>query len=73
MGRSMLIDGVWRTEAESPTDESGAFDRVETMFRDRVATTPDATFKPEADRYHLYIARNCPWAHRAALTRRLMG
>lgn len=27
----------------------------------------------EADRYRLIAARACPWAHRAVITRRLMG
>ncbi len=73
MGRNMLVDGDWRTDVEPFTDETGAFDRVETSFRDWIRPESDARFIPEADRYHLYIARNCPWAHGAALTRRLAG
>ncbi len=73
MGRNMLVAGEWRTDVEPETDESGAFDRVETSFRDEVRDEPDATFQPAAGRYHLYIARNCPWAHGAALARRLAG
>ena len=73
MGRNMLVDGDWRVNYEPSTDESGAFDRVETSFRDWIRDDPDARFQPEADRYHLYVARNCPWAHGAALTRRLAG
>ncbi|MEF8842624.1 MAG: glutathione S-transferase C-terminal domain-containing protein [Haloarculaceae archaeon] len=73
MGRNMLVDGAWRTDVEPSTDEDGAFDRVETAFRDRVRDDADTRFQPEAGRYHLYIARNCPWAHGAALTRRLAG
>jgi putative glutathione S-transferase len=80
MGRNMLVDGEWKTDLEPYTDEDGAFDRVETSFRDWIRGThrsaddvvadgPD----PEAGRYHLYIARNCPWAHGTALTRRLAG
>jgi putative glutathione S-transferase len=30
-------------------------------------------FKAEAGRYHLYIARACPWAHRTAIFRELKG
>jgi putative glutathione S-transferase len=69
----MFVDGEWRTDVEPTTDGSGAFRRAETMFRDRVETAADARFRAETGRYHLYIARNCPWAHGAALTRRLMG
>ncbi|MFB6353579.1 MAG: glutathione S-transferase family protein [Halobacteriales archaeon] len=73
MCRNMLVDGEWRTDVEPHTDDEGAFDRVTTTFRDRVRDEPDARFRPEPGRYHLYIARNCPWAHGAALTRRLLG
>ena len=30
-------------------------------------------FAPEPDRYHLYVALACPWAHRTLIGRRLMG
>ncbi len=73
MGRNMLVEGTWRTDVEPYTDDGGAFDRVETSFRDRIRDEPDARFPPEPDRYHLYVARNCPWAHGAALVRRLAG
>jgi putative glutathione S-transferase len=76
----MLVDGEWKTDLEPYTDEDGAFDRVETSFRDWIRSThrnaDDVVTdgpEPEAGRYHLYIARNCPWAHGAALTRRLAG
>ncbi len=73
MGRNMLVEGEWKIDTEPYTDDSGAFDRVETTFRDRIRDDPDARFQPAADRYHLYVARNCPWAHGAALVRRLAG
>ena len=71
MGRDMLVDGEWKTDIEPYTDDDGAFDRAETSFRDWIRNKEDARFQPEADRYHLYIARNCPWAHGTALTRQL--
>jgi putative glutathione S-transferase len=71
MGRNMLVDGEWKTDIEPYTDEDGAFDRAETSFRDWIRDDPDARYQPAVDRYHLYIARNCPWAHGATLTRRL--
>ncbi|RQG91569.1 glutathione S-transferase family protein [Natrarchaeobius halalkaliphilus] len=73
MGRNMLVDGEWKTDIEPHTDEDGAFDRVETSFRDWIRDESDARFQPEDDRYHLYIARNCPWAHGTALTLQLTG
>ncbi|KAG8940317.1 S-glutathionyl-(chloro)hydroquinone reductase [Tulasnella sp. 424] len=30
-------------------------------------------FTPEKDRYHLYVAKSCPWAGRAMITRLLKG
>ena len=32
-----------------------------------------AEFPLQAGRYHLYVARACPWAHRTIVARRLMG
>jgi putative glutathione S-transferase len=69
----MLVDGEWRTDAYESTNEAGEFDRQETSFRERVRDDPDAAHPAEAGRYHLYISRACPWAHRTALTRRLKG
>jgi len=69
----MLVDGEWNTDIGPYTDDDGAFDRAETTFRDRVRDDPGARFQPAAGRYHLYVARNCPWAHGAALVRRLAG
>jgi putative glutathione S-transferase len=69
----MLVEGTWETDVEPTTDDRGAFDRAETSFRDWIRDAPDARFQPAANRYHLYIARNCPWAHGTALVRRLAG
>jgi len=69
----MLVEGEWRQDAYESTNEDGEFDHQETSFRDWIQDDPDARFQPEAGRYHLYISRACPWAHRAALTRTIMG
>jgi glutathionyl-hydroquinone reductase len=57
--------------AESGDD--GAFHRQDSTFREWVLDDPAARFPLQADRYHLYVARACPWAHRAIIGRRLMG
>ena len=69
----MLVDGVWRTDVEPQVTDDGAFDRVTTSFHDWIRADSDADFSPEAGRYHLYVSRSCPWAHGAALVRRLTG
>ena len=70
---NMLVDGEWQTDAYESTNEDGEFDRQETSFRDWIRTDPDARFTPDEGRYHLYVSRACPWAHRAFLTRTVLG
>ncbi|MFB6126376.1 MAG: glutathione S-transferase family protein [Halolamina sp.] len=78
---NMLVDGEWRTDAYETTNEDGEFDRVETDFRNWIdgsipeagADPTESAFPAEPDRYHLYICRACPWAHRAAMVRQLRG
>ncbi len=83
MGR--MIDGVWVTETQIAADPDGAWRRAPSVLRDWV--TRDGTrasdglpgaiasdvYPAEAGRYHLYGAINCPWAHRTALVRVVMG
>lgn len=33
----------------------------------------DAKFPAEKDRYHLFVAYACPWAHRSTMTRAIKG
>ena len=70
---NMLVDGEWRTDTYQTTNDEGEFDRQETAFREWISNDPDAEFPAESGRYHVYISRACPWAHRVALTRRLNG
>jgi putative glutathione S-transferase len=66
MGR--LINGTWRTDITN--DDTVDVEYEETNFRGRVGTD---THPADPERYHLYISRACPWAHGAALTRKLLG
>ncbi|WP_316016021.1 glutathione S-transferase C-terminal domain-containing protein [Roseobacter sp. HKCCA0434] len=44
--------------------------RGTTGFRHAIG---DAAFPPEPGRYHLFVALNCPWCHRATLARSVLG
>ena len=67
----MLIDGVWHGERDFPTGRDGAFERPDTVFRDRISSESGARFAPEPGRYHLHVSLACPWAHRTMVVRRL--
>ncbi|WP_308163958.1 glutathione S-transferase C-terminal domain-containing protein [Nonomuraea sediminis] len=42
-------------------------------FRGRITADGSSGFRAEPGRYHLYVAWVCPYAHRAAIVRRLTG
>ncbi|MFT5359374.1 MAG: putative glutathione S-transferase [Polyangiales bacterium] len=67
-----LINGVWVESVEKTrTTSGGAFARGTTSFRDWIRKDASAPFAPAAERYHLLVAHNCPWAHRAIIVRNL--
>ena len=68
----MLIDGVWRGEGDFH-DADGHFRRQTSQFRAWVTTDESAQHPPDENRYHLYVAAACPWAHRTRLVRALKG
>ena len=51
----------------------GAFKRTDAAWRNTISNEHGSKFPPEKDRYHLYVAHACPWAHRAVMTRALKG
>jgi len=67
---SRLVEGEWVAEEDIETDEDGEFKRQASAFRGRIGTDE---FPVESGRYHVYISRACPWAHRVAMTRALKG
>jgi putative glutathione S-transferase len=54
-------------------DDDGSFKRQDSTFRNWVSDDDGAAFPVAAGRYHLYVARACPWAHRTLIGRMLMG
>ncbi len=68
----VMINGTYRIEDPGPgTDASGAYERTKSSLRNWI--TPDGPFPPVHGRYHLYVAWNCPWAHRTLLVRAVLG
>lgn len=53
--------------------DDGSFRRQASAFRRWVSADGSTDFALEPGRYHLYVARACPWAHRTIIARRLMG
>jgi glutathionyl-hydroquinone reductase len=75
----LLVDGVWRDEQHSERTPDGRFVRPTTRFRNWITQdgtagpTGEGGFAAARDRYHLYVALACPWAHRTAIMRTLKG
>ncbi|MBL4769089.1 MAG: glutathione S-transferase C-terminal domain-containing protein [Rhodobacteraceae bacterium] len=68
----VMINGVYHTEDPEPdTDLDGVFKRSASTIRDWISA--DGPYLPETGRYHLYVAWNCPWAHRVLLARAVLG
>ena len=64
-----------RSVEESQTDAGqrrarGEFVRGISGFRQQIG---DQEFPAEKGRYHLFVALNCPWCHRAVLARNVLG
>lgn len=67
----LMIDGAWVAESRDRAAPGGSFVRPPTTFHDTL--TPGGRFPPAAGRYHLYVSRACPWAHRTLIFRVLKG
>ena len=66
----MSIDLQNNKSWSDPT--SGEFKRQASSFREKISKS-HPVFKPEPNRYHLYISLACPWASRVSCARALMG
>ncbi|MEL6452724.1 MAG: glutathione S-transferase C-terminal domain-containing protein [Pseudomonadota bacterium] len=68
----VMIDGTYQVTDPGPdTTAQGAYERARSTLRQWI--TPDGRFAPKPGRYHLFVAWNCPWAHRTLLGRALLG
>ena len=65
-----LVNGVWTKGSVSNNQKDGSFKRVDSVFRN-VISFNDQVYKPETNRYHLYVSYACPWAHRTLIFRHL--
>ena len=67
----VMIDGQYFAHDPAPeTQADGEFRRKASGIRNWIG---QGTFKADSGRYHLFVAWNCPWAHRALLARTLLG
>ena len=75
----VLMEGKWMDTWYDTKSTQGKFVRSASQFRNWI--TPDGKagpsgiggFQAESDRYHLYVALACPWAHRTLIYRQLKG
>jgi putative glutathione S-transferase len=66
-----MVDGVYYVGDDvTVTLPSGAWERSRSTVRHWIG---EDAFPAEVGRYHLFVAWNCPWAHRALLTRAIKG
>lgn len=74
-----LIRGKWVDKWRDTKSTEGNFVRPDAKVRNWITRDGQpgpsgiGGFKAQADRYHLYIASSCPWAHRTMIFRALKG
>ncbi|MGC9961760.1 MAG: glutathione S-transferase C-terminal domain-containing protein [Acidimicrobiales bacterium] len=61
--------GAWSHSATDPA----AFQRPKYRFQGRITADGSSGYLAEPGRYHLYVSWACPWAHRSAIVRALVG
>ena len=83
-GRSCRLRDLWRLRAAHPEGVAlrslvalGAgpsrVSEAEVPLSGRITADGSSGYPAEAGRYHLYISWACPWAHRSAIVRALVG
>ena len=67
----LLVNGKWKDQWYDTSKTGGKFVRSKSQFENQIINDENAEFKPESNRYHLYISHACPWAHRTLIFRKL--
>lgn len=65
--------GIAGANNTSPSTIAGEFKRPRSGLRNVISADGSTGYKAEPNRYHLFIANNCPWCHRVQLTRHILG
>lgn len=65
-----LIEGKWIKGSILSRNKKGKFLRSSRTFHDTISED-NPKYRPEKNRYHLYVSYACPWAHRTLLYRHL--
>ena len=66
---SKMINGEWLTEGDVAIgSNTGEYRREDSVLRHWIG---EGSYPAARDRYHLYVAYNCPWAHRTLIFRKL--
>ena len=67
----LMINGVWRGDADpTPSLEGRRLIHVGS-FRDRIKSDGSSGFPAEPGRYHLYVSHACPFSHRVTIVHAL--
>ncbi len=67
----LLVEGKWFDQWYDTKSTKGAYVRKDSSFRQWIKADGSSAFKPEKNRYHLYVSYACPWAHRTLIFRAL--
>ncbi|HVA35035.1 MAG TPA: glutathione S-transferase family protein [Stellaceae bacterium] len=65
----VLVEGKWQAGWHDTARSGGHFVRAAARFRKFVTADGSSSFRAEPNRYHLYVARACPWCHRTMILR----
>lgn len=65
----LLVKGEWLDQWYDTRENGGEFVRQDAQFRHSISE--EGEFKPQANRYHLFVSLACPWAHRTLIIKKI--